>query len=576
MNVGRFILAWAARHVLALLLIILILLAARLVFPTAKAWLGEQVRVARTAPAQQSAFAEARNRFDRYAVTRQADAEAAIERLRGAPDPILRQRRAAIGRTMAREEKATLTIAQLAIAAAKGDGERIFRHYRAQAEIELLRREMRVIDALLAARAAERERATLAERRSEAVMELNASRMRWQAAREKVTVLERRPLASARNFVCRNAPLAVGCQNYRALSAARAEMEGAAGQHAAARRRIMAIDGMVTGLSTARTTVEDAGSLLDRQSARIGVELARAEQAARANWVVWIGGPVLEILPTALAILAVAILAPIFLKAVFYFLVAPFAGRRRPLRLLSGDGGEVDDISGGSAASQTVRLEPGHELLLVPEAVQSTPERADKRTKWLLRWSMPLSSLASGMVALVRIRVQTPDAVVISATDNALGEVALISIAAGSSMVMRPRALRGLLQPIAQPIRITRHWRLRHLSAWLTLQFRFLVFHGPCTLIVEGSRGVRLEMAESGRGINQAATLGFSAGLAYSVSRSEAFGAYLLGKQELFNDRFAGAGYYLYEEVPRPGAKGGPWGRGLRGLGDAALKIFGL
>jgi hypothetical protein len=126
-------------------------------------------------------------------------------------------------------------------------------------------------------------------------------------------------------------------------------------------------------------------------------------------------------------------------------------------------------------------------------------------------------------------------------------------------------------------MRISRHWRLRHLSAWLTLQFRYLVFHGPCTLIVEGTRGVRLEPAADGRAINQAATLGFSAGLAYSVSRSEAFGAYLLGKQWLFNDSFRGGpGCYLYEEVPRSSPRGSLWGRGLRGLGDAALKIFGL
>ena len=144
-------------------------------------------------------------------------------------------------------------------------------------------------------------------------------------------------------------------------------------------------------------------------------------------------------------------------------------------------------------------------------------------------------------------------------------------------MVLRPRALRGIVQPAGRPIRITRHWRLGHLSAWLTLQFRYLVFHGPCTLIVQGTRGVRLEPAGPGRGINQAATIGFSAGLLYSVRRSEAFGAYLIGKQELFNDSFdGGPGVYLYEEMPREGQKSGIWGRGISGLGDAALKVFGL
>ena len=80
-----------------------------------------------------------------------------------------------------------------------------------------------------------------------------------------------------------------------------------------------------------------------------------------------------------------------------------------------------------------------------------------------------------------------------------------------------------------------------------------------------------------GRGINQAATIGFSAGLAYSVRRSEAFGPYLMGRQRLFNDSFDdGPGCYVYEVTPRAANRGGIWGRGLRGLGDAALRIFGL
>ncbi|MCK7502947.1 MAG: hypothetical protein MZV70_01815 [Desulfobacterales bacterium] len=30
-----------------------------------------------------------------------------------------------------------------------------------------------------------------------------------------------------------------------------------------------------------------------------------------------------------------------------------------------------------------------------------------------------------------------------------------------------------------RPMQITRHWRLGSLSAWLTLQLRYIVFHGP-------------------------------------------------------------------------------------------------
>ena len=120
-------------------------------------------------------------------------------------------------------------------------------------------------------------------------------------------------------------------------------------------------------------------------------------------------------------------------------------------------------------------------------------------------------------------------------------------------------------------------WRLGSLSAWLTLQLRFLMFHGPARLIVKGCRGVRLEEAGSGRAINQAATMGFRANLDYATTRCETFFAYLWGRQELFNDRFSGGpGVYLYEEMPHFGRKGGIAGRGLEGVFDSVLKVFGV
>lgn len=577
MSIVRLLLIWTARHLLALLLIILILLAARFAVPPAAEWLQEQIRIARTAPVQSATLSRALSDYGRYAAARKIEGEKATQALRNAPEALLRARRASIEAAIPSQDKATLSKAQLALAGVRGDSRSIFDHYRAQAEVGLLRREARIIDALLATRAADRDRATLAERRRRAVQQFNASRAEWQAAREQARALDRRPLAPARNFICQSAPLGVGCENYRTLTRANARMQAAAARNAAARQQISAIDRAARGIAVVDRSLVQASSSLDQQSAELRAELARLEGAVQGNWLVWIGRPALEVLPTALAILAAAILSPVLIKAIFYFAVAPLAAGRPPLRLLARDAGRVGYSGAGSAPSQVVDLQPGDELLLLPEAVQSTPHRAEKRTQWLLSWSMPLSSLASGLVALVRIRVHSPEAVVVSATASGFAELAMITIADGSAMVVRPRALRGLLHPIGKPVSISRHWRLAHLSAWLTFQFRYLVFHGPCTLIVEGTRGVRLEPAQAGRAINKAATLGFSAGLAYSVSRSEAFGAYLLGKQDLFNDSFGdGPGCYLYEEVPRAGARGGLWGRGLRGLGDAGLTIFGL
>jgi hypothetical protein len=71
--------------------------------------------------------------------------------------------------------------------------------------------------------------------------------------------------------------------------------------------------------------------------------------------------------------------------------------------------------------------------------------------------------------------------------------------------------------------------------------------------------------------------MGWSAGLSYSVDRSEPFLAYMAGKQSLFLDRFEGPhGSVIFEQMPRARARGTIFGRGLEGLGDALLKPFGL
>ena len=297
-----------------------------------------------------------------------------------------------------------------------------------------------------------------------------------------------------------------------------------------------------------------------------------------------------RVVPTALGILVGLILLPVAIKAFFYFVLAPIAARRTPVHLLPGasgallnaDGGAIgSDNASASAVSQTVSVDDSHELLIDPAYLQSASVAGAKQTKWLLDWSHPLTSLASGMYALTRIRAAAPEAIVISATADPLSEVGVFSLPASSALVLQPRSLVGVLQPRDAPLRITSHWRLGTLHGWLTLQLRYLVFHGPATLVIKGCRGIRVERAgangESGRRINQAATMGFSANLQYSTTRAATFFPYLMGKQGLLDDSFAGAdGYYVYEEVPSAAGKAGVTGRGLEGFTDAVLKVFGI
>jgi hypothetical protein len=267
--------------------------------------------------------------------------------------------------------------------------------------------------------------------------------------------------------------------------------------------------------------------------------------------------------------------------------LAPLAARRPPVCLLPDTSGDLALEAGTSAVSIGVTIEPRDELLLHPDFLQSSSLNSDKTTQWLLNWRFPLTSLSAGLVAMTRIRCETPEVFVISATRNALSELAVLNLPTGCAVVMQPHNLIGVIQPRDIPLRVTSHWRLSSLHAWLTLQLRYLVLHGPARLIVQGCRGVRAEPATGGRAINQAATIAFSANLPYSTLRSETFSAYLLGRQELLNDCFGStledgmhkgpvAGFFVYEEMPHAGRKGGVATRGLEGLTDSMLKVFGI
>ncbi len=292
-------------------------------------------------------------------------------------------------------------------------------------------------------------------------------------------------------------------------------------------------------------------------------------------------------LPVGLWILLGIILVPIAIKVFFYFIIAPWAAGRPPIRLLPSASGsilllEVDGVATRdrgkiSAVSRAIVLGENQELLIQPEYLQSTSLQARKETKWLLNSSIPFSSLLSGMFMLTRVSPAGSEPVVISATKDPLSEVGIIDLAEGTAFVCQPRSLAGVIQDRSNPIRITRHWRLRSLQSWLTLQLRFLVFHGPGQLVMKGCRGIRIESAGMGRLINQSATLGFSANLDYANTRCETFVSYWTGKEELFNDLFKGeSGVYIYEEMPDLKRAAGITGRGLEGFADATLKVFGV
>ncbi len=300
--------------------------------------------------------------------------------------------------------------------------------------------------------------------------------------------------------------------------------------------------------------------------------LVKLEGLKQSRFALW--QSVQDVFKPALNALLAIMFVPIGVKLFAYYGVANLASRKFGVRLLPDTSGELKVVSAPHDL-QRIDLERGSELLIDPALLRSSPESAVKSTKLLLDWSMPLSSIATGQYLLTCIRGD--GTVTISDDKDNMSKLTVLDLPENAALVLQPRCLAGIVQSVDRPIRITRHWRLGHIGSWLTLQLRYVVFHGPAKLIVRGNHGVEADAAQAGSSINQAATLGFSANLGYGVTRCETFYAYLSGKKELFNDCFSsGPGSYVHEVRPHPATKTLLPGRGIEGILDLLLKPFGL
>ncbi len=307
----------------------------------------------------------------------------------------------------------------------------------------------------------------------------------------------------------------------------------------------------------------------ERQRASRSI-LARAERF-------WDRYRVGDVLRWAAWALAIIILSPFLIRTLCYFLLAPAAMRRPPIRLQAPGGrGPAIPPSLPSAPSVAVRLSAGEELLVRQDYLQSSAVADDKDTLWLLDWRAPFISLASGLVFLTRIRGEG-EVTTLAPTRNPFAEIAILTLPEGAACAIAPRSLAGVVHPIRRPLRVTTHWRLGTLNAWLTMQLRHVVFHGPARLIVKGGRGVRVDRARRGRIFDQDQLVGFSADLQYSVARTETFWPYFLGRASLLKVMVdQGDGLLVIEETPMAGRRGGPVRRGIEGMIDAGMKAFGI
>lgn len=569
--IGR--LAWLA-------VIVAILVVLRLYGDESRLWLAEIRGLAPDAGLVQ-ALEQGREELEQFARERTREAQRRLDAAWSASAAAIDQRIEAIGQEIdERQAKSRPAVERTLALLTGGDFRQDFRN---DIELRLLAAERDALERLR--RQLERERGTLEEARrsfERARRAIIGANDAYRAARAELERLEREhPVAV----------LIPGTAEHRRASELRPRVEAllrraerAADEFYAARDGLRTVRARTAGAAAAlRSTADAALAPLEQFVSSKQADLAASERRLRR-----IGEAVQAALLPALLILVAVTLSPIAIKAFWFFVAAPIASRRPPIHLAPGSTGGlvlpgVGDAPAAtarrsvSAVSQALAVDEQHEALVHPAYLQSSSVLGRKDTKWLLDRRYPFTSLASGMVALTRIHGTSAGPFVVSSKNDPFSEIGVLELPGESAIALQPRSLVGVIQRRGTPIHIESHWRLGSLSAWLTLQLRYLVFHGPATLIVQGCRGVRVERAGSGRSIDQAATIGFDAKLAYSTTRSETFGAYLLGEHGLFNDHFdGGPGHYVYEEMPYFRRRTGITGRGLEGLTDALLKAFGV
>ena len=287
--------------------------------------------------------------------------------------------------------------------------------------------------------------------------------------------------------------------------------------------------------------------------------------------------------PHVLLLVALYFLGPSLGRIFCYFVFAPLVSGRAPV-LLGGAPTTLPEID-SSRAAVDLALQPADTLWVKEKFLQASDEGLRKKTKTVLDWRMPFTCAAAGLTELIEMHNASVDAVyraTFSSQENPNTELAIVSIPAGASLVLRPTFLAGAIGLHGGKLVIRRHWRLFTMQSWVTGQFRYFEFVGPCRLLIAGSRGVRAEVLapttghlSPARRTNQDATIGFTPGLAYRPIRAETFWAYFRGMNPLFDDLFEGRGVFLCQETSAKGEQE-KVRKFWSGLWGGLLRIFGV
>jgi len=286
------------------------------------------------------------------------------------------------------------------------------------------------------------------------------------------------------------------------------------------------------GQSLVQREIDNKESELDQKKAE-----EESLEEAQASGVGWVVNQWAQSWRWLAAIALIALVLPIGLRIVSYFLLMPMVSRmHKPIHLAAASENATADLR-TTAAQRTLTIQLGAGEVLSARSEHVRPVQGKIRSQILYDWTSPFISFAAGLHGLSRITGDELDTSATLSTPNDPDSYLMrIDFADHPGLVMHPKHVVGV---IGMPELETRwRWGIQSFATW---QVRYIMFTGSGSLIVQGSGDV---VATSPRGrstrIEQNLVMGFDSRLTVGVNRTEVFWPYLWGRTPLVDDEFTG------------------------------------